>query len=149
MLTWRQKMGAGNYQVGDLISTIPLAPKEIRKYSTKQVIKKSRNQKEIEDSQSSRSSESSATSRAESEITKQARDKTSFEQTANGQVSVGVFQGEFGTRFGVEAEKTSSNAKKISGKPCKKPQKNINNNGDWRSKHRFWKNRKQSDRAKL
>lgn len=112
MLTYRQKWVPGNYQVGDLVSTIPLAPKEIRKYSTKQVIKKSRSQKEIEDAQSTRSAESSSTSRADTEITKQAREKTSFEANASGTVTVGVFTGEFGTRFGVEAEKTSSSTKK-------------------------------------
>lgn len=112
MLTYRQKWVPGNYQVGDLVSTIPLAPKEIRKYSTKQVIKKSRSQKEIEDAQSTRSAESSSTAKADTEIAKQAREKTSFEANASGTVTVGVFTGEFGTRFGVEAEKTSSSTKK-------------------------------------
>ncbi|MGL5081930.1 MAG: hypothetical protein ACRC8A_10635 [Microcoleaceae cyanobacterium] len=112
MTTYRQKWVPGNYQVGELVSTIPLAPKEIRKYTTKQVIKKSRSQKEIEDAQSTRSAESSSTSRADSEIAKQAREKTSFEANASGTVTVGVFTGEFGTRFGVESEKTSSSTKK-------------------------------------
>lgn len=112
MLTYRQKWVPGNYQVGELVSTIPLAPKEIRKYSTKQVIKKSRSQKEIEDAQSTRSAESSSTSRADTEIAKQAREKTTFEANASGTINVGVFQGQFGTRFGVEAEKTSSSTKK-------------------------------------
>jgi hypothetical protein len=112
MVTYRQKWVPGNYQVGELVSTIPLAPKEIRKYTTKQVIKKSRSQKEIEDAQSTRSAESSSTSRADTEIAKQAREKTSFEANASGTVTVGVFTGEFGTRFGVESEKTSSSTKK-------------------------------------
>ncbi|MCU0543881.1 MAG: hypothetical protein MUE44_17160 [Oscillatoriaceae cyanobacterium Prado104] len=112
LTTYRQKWVPGNYQVGSLISTIPLAPKEIRRYSTKQIIKKSRVQKELDDSQRSRGSEASNTSRADTEIVSQARNKTSFEQTIENNISVGVYQGEFGTRFGVEAEKSSSSTKK-------------------------------------
>lgn len=113
MLTYRQAWEPKDYQVGDLVSTIPLAPKEVRRYSKKQIINKTRSQKELEDAQSSRKSESSSTSRAESEIIKRATNKTSFQQTAGGTVGVaGIAQGNFGTQFGIDAEKASSNTKK-------------------------------------
>ena len=127
-LNFQQKWIPGNYQVGDLVKTIPLAPKEIRRYSTKTIVKKSRSQKEIEDSKSSRTAESSSTSRADSEITKQARNKTSFEQTASGTVSVGVVEGQFGTRFGIEAEKSSNDAKKNHIEAVVKANEEYNNN---------------------
>ncbi len=112
MLTYRQAWTPKDYQVGDLVSTIPLAPKEVRRYSKKRVIKKSRTQKELEDSQSSRRSETSSTARADSEIVKRANNKTSFQQTAEGTLSLGVFEGKFGTQFGIDAEKASSSTKK-------------------------------------
>ena len=112
MLTYRQTWEPKDYQVGDLISTVPLAPKEVRRYEAKQVVRRNRLQKELEDIQTSRSSESQDTSRADAEIVRQARNRTSFEQTANATINVGMFQGEFGTRFGIEAEKSSSDTKR-------------------------------------
>jgi hypothetical protein len=112
MLTYRQAWTPQDYQVGDLVSTIPLAPKEVRRYSKKRVVKKSRMQKELEDAQSSRRLESSSTARADAEIVKTASNKTSFEQTAEGTLNIGVFEGRFGTRFGIDAEKASSSTKK-------------------------------------
>ncbi len=112
MFTYRQTWIPKNYQVGELVSTLPLAPKEMRKYTTKKSIKKTRAQKEIEDNQSTRSSESASTSRADAEIVKQAKNNTSFEMTTNATLSVGVVEGEFGTRLGIQAEKSSSDTKK-------------------------------------
>jgi hypothetical protein len=112
MLTYRQRWVPLDYQVGNLVSTIPLAPKETRRYSTKVLKKTSRSQKEIEDVQRSRSADATDTARAESEIVSQARNATSFEQTAGGRFTVGAFEGEFGTRLGVQAEKSSAETKR-------------------------------------
>lgn len=112
MLTYRQQWVPLDYQVGSLVSTIPLAPKETRQYSTKRIVKRTRSEKRLEDREQSSRRERNSTSRADAEIVRQARDKTSFEQTANATVDVGVFKGEFGTRFGVESEKSSSQTKK-------------------------------------
>src|SRR5436309_2364345 len=49
MVTYRQAWQPHSYQVGDLVSTIPLAPKEIRRYTTRTVNKKSRAVKELDD----------------------------------------------------------------------------------------------------
>jgi len=49
MITYRQEWKPEQYQVGDLVSTIPLAPKEVRRYTTRSVTKKSRAQRELED----------------------------------------------------------------------------------------------------
>lgn len=78
LLTYRQKWDPVGYQAGELVHTIPLAPKETRKYSKKTVVKKSRSQKEIEDNLRITKTDTSDTSRAESEIVNKAMNKTTF-----------------------------------------------------------------------
>lgn len=112
MLSYRQTWRPGDYQVGKLVSTIPLAPKEIKRYTVKKTVKKSRVQKEIEDNQRNHSSETSSTMRAENEIVDQARKKTSFEANAQGGVNIGVIEAQVGIRFGLEAEKSTSTTRK-------------------------------------
>jgi hypothetical protein len=81
-VTYRQKWEPVNYQVGDLVSTIPLAPKEIRRYTTRTVTKKTRAVKEVDDSLQIRKRESSDTDRVDKEIVDKAFDKTNFNITA-------------------------------------------------------------------
>lgn len=83
MVTYRQTWEPLNYQVGDLVSTIPLAPKEIRRYTTRKVSKKTRAVKEIEDSLQNRKTESSDTSRVDAEIVEKAQNTTDFKITAH------------------------------------------------------------------
>src|SRR5438132_12561248 len=78
LITYRQKWIPQNYQVGDLVSTIPLAPKEVRRYTTRTVVKKSRAVKEIDDALTIRKKESIDTSRVDAEIVARTQDKTSF-----------------------------------------------------------------------
>src|SRR5215510_8706672 len=82
MVTYRQKWVPQNYQVGDLVSTIPLAPKEIRRYTTRKVTKKTRSTKELEDQLQTRKTESTDTARVESEIVAKAQEQTNFDITA-------------------------------------------------------------------
>lgn len=82
LVTYRQAWEPGNYQVGDLVSTIPLAPKEIRRYTTKVVTKKSRAVREIDNSLQIRKEDSSDTSRVDAEIVNNASSKTNFTITA-------------------------------------------------------------------
>jgi hypothetical protein len=78
MVTYRQTWKPEKYQVGDLVSTIPLAPKEICRYTTRAVTKKTRAVKELEDNLQTRKTESSDTTRADGEIVKKAQEKTHF-----------------------------------------------------------------------
>lgn len=82
LVTYRQAWEPVNYQVGDLVSTIPLAPKEIRRYTTKVVTKKSRAVREIDNSLQIRKQDSSDTSRVDAEIVNNASNKTNFTITA-------------------------------------------------------------------
>jgi hypothetical protein len=83
MVTYRQTWEPQQYQVGDLVSTIPLAPKEIRRYTTRAVTKKTRAVKEIDDNLQTRKTESSDTTRADGEIVKKAQEKTHFNLSAS------------------------------------------------------------------
>lgn len=113
LVTYRQKWTPLVYQVGELVSTIPLAPKEIRKFSKKTVIKKSRYLNEIDTNSSSRSTESQETSRAEAEIVSRATAKTNFSQTVTGSVKIAeVADISATTTFGTDTEKHSESVKK-------------------------------------
>jgi len=83
VITYRQTWEPVQYQVGDLVKTIPLAPKEVVRYTTRSVTKKTRAQKELDDNLQTRRSESSDTTRAEEEIVKKAVHKTNFNMTAS------------------------------------------------------------------
>jgi hypothetical protein len=87
MVTYRQTWEPLNYQVGELVDTIPLAPKEIRKVTTRKLTKKSRSVKELEDAVKTRKTESSETKRADSEIVDKAQAKNDF--TVNAHESFG------------------------------------------------------------
>lgn len=91
MVTYRQTWVPEQYQVGDLVSTIPLAPRETRRYTTKQVTKKSRATKELEDNLRATKTGFDDTARAEREILSRAENKTEFKQTANGSYGTGAY----------------------------------------------------------
>jgi hypothetical protein len=82
LVTYQQAWEPEQFQVGDLVSTIPLAPKEIRRYTTRSVTKKTRAVKELEDNLQTRKTESSDTTRADGEIVKKAKEKTNFNLSA-------------------------------------------------------------------
>ena len=84
MVTYRQRWEPEQYQVGDLVSTIPLAPRETRRYTTRQVTKKSRTTKEIENNLRSNKTDTDSTARADREIVSRAENRTNFKVTADG-----------------------------------------------------------------
>jgi hypothetical protein len=84
LLNYRQHWQPQSYQVGNLVSSIPLAPQEIRRYTTKTVVKKTRNIKEIDDTLQNSKDESSNTSRVDSEIVDRAKNQTNFQKNASG-----------------------------------------------------------------
>jgi hypothetical protein len=84
LLNYRQRWEPQSYQVGNLVSTIPLAPQETRRYTTKNVVKQTRNVKEINDSLRSGKDESADTWRVDAEIVDRAKNQTSFQANAAG-----------------------------------------------------------------
>jgi hypothetical protein len=88
--TYRQRWEPVAYQVGELVKTVPLAPKESRRFTKKTVVRHSRAEKETNNSLQSRRTESSDTWRAESQIVSKATTKTNFQLGAQGGVNLGI-----------------------------------------------------------
>jgi hypothetical protein len=113
LATYRQTWEPQRYQVGDLVSTIPLSPKEIRRYTTRQVDKKSRAVKEVEDNLRTQRTDSSDTARAESEIVEKAQKKSNFQLTADESFgNEGIYQVKAGQTVGGSQDKESQSTKR-------------------------------------
>ena len=83
LTTYRQTWRSQSYQVGDLVATMPLAPKEVQRYTTRRVEKRSRARKEVDDNLRTQRTDTTDTGRAESEIVEKATRKSNFRLTAN------------------------------------------------------------------
>jgi hypothetical protein len=112
MNTYRQQWTPLNYQAGKLVKTIPLSPKEERKYAVKLNRHEKRSSKEAKKNNSSITNEQSSTSRVEADIMAKAQNKTTFGMTAEGDFNLGVYEGKGTTTFGVEAISESSQNRK-------------------------------------
>lgn len=112
LLTYRQEWTPGEYQAGDLRATIPLAPGEVRRYSKKTSVKRTRAQKEIEKSVSSSSQSSSDTQRAEADIMQKTDTATNFKMTAEGSFNIGIGDIKSTTEFGANQSTASVSNKR-------------------------------------
>jgi len=83
VLNYRQRWEPQSYQVGNLVSTIPLAPQEVRKYTAWHVVKRTRNVKEIDDNLRDSKDEQAETARADSEIVQRSRHQSNFQMNAS------------------------------------------------------------------
>ncbi len=90
LVTYKQIWTLKAYQVGELVSTIPLAPKEVRKYSRRTLRKTKRAVQEVESRFERRTGESEERARIESEIIHRATSKTNFSMSSTGTVSYGA-----------------------------------------------------------
>jgi hypothetical protein len=110
LLNYRQHWVPQSYQVGNLVTTIPLAPQETRRYTTKTVAKKTRNIKEMEAGLRSRKDESSNTWRVDAEIVERAKEQTNFQTNAQGSADIGVYKVQGGMKMdrdhGVDSAET-------------------------------------------
>ncbi len=97
LVTYRQTWQPEQYQVGDLVSTIPLAPREVRRYTTKQVKKTSRVRKEVANNLNVVRDDIDSTGRADRDIVDRAENHSNFKVTADG-------------TFGVDADKIHATA---------------------------------------
>jgi hypothetical protein len=112
MTTYRQQWTPLNYQAGKLIKTIPLSPKEERKYSLKVTRNEKRSSKEAKKNNTSITNEQNTVSRVEAEIMAKAQNKTTFNLSAEGDYDIGISSGKATTTFGVEAQNESSQNRK-------------------------------------
>lgn len=112
LLNYRQKWVPQSYQVGDLVKTITLGAGEIRKYTTKTVVKKARNAKELDESLRSNKEDKSETQRVDAEIFNNANEKTDFKANASGSFKIGVYNIDADTHFGKDQGVESKNTKR-------------------------------------
>ena len=112
MLNYRQLWKPQSYQVGSLVSTIPLAPLETRRYTTKTVVKKERHAKELDESLRSGKEDKSLNQRADSEIVDRATNKTNFAADAKGSYGAGAFNVEASAHFGKDNAAESAQTKR-------------------------------------
>ena len=102
------------HQVGELLKTIPLAPKETRRYTVRALGTEevTRAVKELDDSLRVLKKESIATNRADAEIVEKAQTKTNFDVTAKESFQVQIYNIEATEKAGGESAKQSENIKK-------------------------------------
>ena len=112
VITYRQIWQPGPYQAGNLVSTIPLAPGETRKYSHRQVVKESVSRKTAEKSSQMRSQQSSQDSRAERDIMDKATSATNFQITTHGGFNLGIGSMDVTSQFGGNTSAESTQNKK-------------------------------------
>jgi hypothetical protein len=113
LVTYRQCWEPVEYQVGRLVGTRTLAPKESITLTTRRVVKTSHNRKQVESAQQSRKEEASDTERDEAEIVSRAQTKTNFALTTQGSFDLGPLgEGTSTTSFGRESDSSSQETKK-------------------------------------
>lgn len=110
--TYRCELSPTVYQAGELVKTIPLSPKEERKYSLKTTRTLKQARKEAIKNNSSLSNEQNSTVRAEEDIMQKAQSKTNFSLNTEGTYDIEISQGKSTTTFGVEALTESSGTRK-------------------------------------
>lgn len=113
LLNYRQHWQPQSYQVGNLVSTIPLAPQELRKYTSKTVVKRTRSVKEINNSIRDKKDEKGQTMRDDAEIVDRAKNDTNFKYNASGSYgNDAMFKVQAGTEGGNDQAVESAQTKK-------------------------------------
>jgi len=112
LVTYRQKWEPETYQVGDLVHTVTLAPKESRKVTTKRTVNRERVVKETENNVRNRTEEQKSTRRADAEVVERALTKTNFNLNAKGTYDLFVAAGDSTTTVDRTAEAASQETKK-------------------------------------
>ena len=114
VINYRQKWTPLNYQVGELVSTIPLAPGETRSYTKKMTVKKTRAEKELEETQITRSIDSKTTGRADSQIVRNASLNTNFQHAGEfGFNYLQMYNAKANHSMSINAAKSSADTKKV------------------------------------
>lgn len=113
LVTYRQEWTPLTYQVGDLVKTLPLAPKESRKYTQRTKIVKKRSRREVERSIATRRSEDATGTKATAEAVQRASEKTNFGMSATGTVEIMEIANVGGSQsFNTEAGRDSAETKR-------------------------------------
>ncbi|MEZ0447568.1 hypothetical protein [Cellulomonas sp. ICMP 17802] len=131
LATYRQTWTPERYQVGDLVSTIPLAPREVRKYTTRRVVKTTRATKELEDSLRTTRTGSTTSARVEREIVDKAQTKTDYDMATHGSFGAeGSYKGDFTAHTGGDESAQSERIKRQFHEAV------LNSSQEYRQQHR-------------
>jgi hypothetical protein len=90
LVSYRQEWRPKNYQVGRLVSTLPLAPGEARELKVNHKIKRTRAEKEMRKALSENSYETSSTIKSELDVLAKLSTDTNFKLSAEGSFSIGI-----------------------------------------------------------
>jgi hypothetical protein len=113
LYTFRQKWVPGDFQVGHLVATVPLAPRESRKIQKKLVVRESRQAKELRKSVRNLVNENTSTNTVTSEVAKRAEASTTTNMTADGSYGNDeIYQIKGQLSSGRDAKKLSEETKK-------------------------------------
>jgi hypothetical protein len=113
LYTFRQTWEPDAFQVGDLIATIPLAPRESRKIQKRVVVRETRQTKELRKSIKNLVSDNTSTSTLTSEVAKRAEAKNTTNVTAEGSYGNGqIYQVKATGSLNRDAKKLSEETKK-------------------------------------
>ena len=99
LVNYRQEWRPKNYQVGRLLSTLPLAPGESRELKVNHRVKLTRAEKETRKSLAESSLESSSTVRSELDVLAKLSTDTNFKLSAQGSFSLGIGSIESSSEF--------------------------------------------------
>ncbi|WP_218511794.1 hypothetical protein [Variovorax sp. dw_308] len=112
VITYRQIWEPGPYQAGDLVSTVPLAPGETRKYTKKRIVKESVSRRTADKSTEARSTQSSEDSRCERDIMERSTTATNFKIATNGSFNIGIGSMDVSSEMGGNTGSESTQNKK-------------------------------------
>lgn len=108
VVKYRQEWKPLNYQVGRLVSTLPLAPGETRELKITHKRKRTRAEKEMRKSLSENSYESSSSVKSELDVIAKLATDTNFKMSASGSFTLGIGSIESASEFS-HNQKTESN----------------------------------------
>jgi hypothetical protein len=112
LLTYRQRWAPEAYQVGRLVSTIPLAPAQTQKIRVEHKVSRTRAEQELRSSLSAFRDSTEEGRRAESEIVRRAQTVTNFQQTVQGSMNFGIGQIGGSSLFGLNQANESARTKR-------------------------------------
>jgi hypothetical protein len=112
LVTYRQEWIPESYQVGRLVSTLPLAPGEERKLKVTRKVHKTRAEKAIEKALVESTTERQFTSRTELDVLSKVVSSTNFRMTATGSLSIGIGQISSTSEFAYNQQQESSQQQK-------------------------------------
>ena len=111
LTTYRQRWEPEAYQVGDLVSTIPLAPRESREIRTTSRSSEERDVSERTLSSSRSSSSINEAQRAREQVLRRTSSSTNFKSTVSGSVNFGIGSIGGATGFGLDQSSLSQSTK--------------------------------------